>query len=146
MSFDQLRGPPTPGGDDDRERAAALKHDLGKYVAWRSANLPDDAWRGTPGVELLEALRADLLHTRSGPEGSEAAWSIFARLAEGWPQPWPAELEAVEQAIASLRSHEDALARGDAAALAPALASIRTAQQTIRAELATLVRRLAREA
>ena len=42
-----------------RERAAALKHDLGKYVAWRSANLPESAWSGELDATTRDALQAD---------------------------------------------------------------------------------------
>ena len=45
---------------DLRERAAALKHDLGKYVAWTSANLEDDVWDGPVRPELVDALRRDV--------------------------------------------------------------------------------------
>jgi len=135
-------------GDDreaQRELAAALKHDLGKYVAWRSANLGDAAWRAPVEPSTLEALQADVLRTRTAASGDEPAWALFERLARDWPRPWPAELDAVERAVAVLHGHEHALETGDARALSPALADIRAAQQTIRSELAALVRRLARE-
>ena len=138
-SVDETSGAPA------RELAAALKHDLGKYVAWRSANLPEAAWQGTASMATLEALRADLLHTRTAPTGDESAWVVFERHVSGWPQPWPAELVAVERALAVLRAHAPALQGGDIASVSAALAELRAAQLTIRSELAALVRRLARE-
>jgi hypothetical protein len=125
--------------EHERERAAALKHDLGKYVAWRSANLPESAWRGPAAPAIIEALQADILHTR----GDDAAWVVFDRLANEWPKPWPKELVAVERAVEVLRAQAEPLARGDANALA--LADLRAAQLAIRSELAALVRRLAQE-
>lgn len=132
-------------GESQRELAAALKHDLGKYVAWRSANLPESAWQGEPSPDTVAALQADILRTRSAPVGDEPAWGLFERHVGAWPRPWPDELVAVERAIATLRTHADALLAGDARALAPALPELRAAQSTIRSELAALVRRLARE-
>lgn len=128
-----------------RELAAALKHDLGKYVAWRSANLGDAAWRAPIEASTLEALQADVLRTRTASSGDESAWALFERLTREWRRPWPSELDAVERAVGLLRSHERALGDGDANALGSALAELRAAQQTIRTELAALVRRLARE-
>jgi hypothetical protein len=58
------------------ESAAKAKHDLGKYIAFQSRWLPDDA-----GVEdWTQALRSDLMETRRGPDGSEGAVEIWARL------------------------------------------------------------------
>ncbi|MBC8069381.1 MAG: hypothetical protein IAG13_13680 [Deltaproteobacteria bacterium] len=70
-------------GASRRELAAALKHDLGKYVAWRSANLPESAWQGTATAATLEALRADVLHTRTAASGDEPAWALFERHPHG---------------------------------------------------------------
>ena len=52
--------PLLPSDPEFRERIAALKHDLGKYVAWRSVNLPEEAWHGDPSEALVDALCADL--------------------------------------------------------------------------------------
>lgn len=128
-----------------RERVAALKHDLGKYVAWQSANFDDDAWTGPMSGMLAEALRSDVLRTRERAEGNQAAWEVWAVHTDDLPRPLPEpELEVVEQAVAVLRSHEDALRADQLDALAQARPAIRKAQQDIRAALRDLHRRLAR--
>ena len=130
-----------------RERAAALKHDLGKSVAWRSANFPDQAWTGPLSDELAEALRADLLATRSGPAGRETAWDVWARLTSDLPRPLAQpELVAVERAVEALRGFEPALRADDLEALAAARDQIRAAQTNIRAALRDFHRRMLREA
>ncbi|MBX7080348.1 MAG: hypothetical protein K1X88_14220 [Nannocystaceae bacterium] len=125
------------------ELAGALKHDLGKYVAWRSANLGEAEWSGPLQPALIEALCADLLRTRDAPEGAESAAMVFARLSAQWPRPWPDELAAVAAAVATLQQLEPALHARDGAAIARARPEIRAAQATIRSQLAALVRRLA---
>ena len=123
-----------------RELVAALKHDLAKYVAWRSANFGDDAWSGPMPEDFAQALRDDVLRTK----GSLTAWQVWdeAAAALGDPLPHP-ELRAVAQAVDVLRGHETAL-RGQNQALAAARGDIRDAQQTIRSQLRDLHRRLAR--
>jgi hypothetical protein len=132
--------------DSLRERVAALKHDLGKYVAWTSANLEDDAWAGPADESLLEALRADLLETRKRGDEVEAAWEVWARLTGDLPRPLDiAELVAVEEAVMTLREAEPALRARDTAALDEISADVRAAQLRIRRELSALNRRLAQE-
>jgi hypothetical protein len=129
-----------------RECVAALKHDLGKYVAWRSVNLPEEAWTGPPDDALVDALCADVLATRRTAAGDEAAWDVFANHTCALPRPWPApELAAVERAVEALRTCEPALRERDRDRLADLRGVIRGAQGTIRAELAALHRRLAKE-
>ena len=136
--------PLLPSDPEFRERVAALKHDLGKYVAWRSVNLPEDAWTAPPSDALVNALCADVLATKSTPAGDLAAWEVFDVLTRDVPRPWPApELAAVATAVERLQACGDALARRDAAAIAASRATIRAAQATIRRELAALHRRLA---
>ena len=137
MSFDVAYFP---------EQVAALKHDLGKYVAWMSANLGEDCWQGPVRDELIEALRRDILRTRSAADGaSEAAWELWSRFTADWPRPLPApELVEVEAAVAVLRAHAPALAAGDREIIAAARPQLRAAQQTIRAGLQQLHRRLQR--
>lgn len=126
-----------------QERAAALKHDLGKYVAWRSANFDDAAWSGPMDDAFVEALRDDLLRTRQRPEGDQAAWEVWAAHTHDLPQPLPEpELQAVAAAVAVLRAHEPALREPDRAALSRARPAIRKAQSDIRAALRDLHRRL----
>lgn len=58
------------------DAARAARHDLGKYVAASLRWLPPD-----PGTEALrEALCTDLRATRRGPQGTEDAWHLWARL------------------------------------------------------------------
>lgn len=126
------------------EQVAALKHDLGKYVAWMSANLGDEHWQGPLRDELFDALARDLLRTRTTADGAaEAAWDVWARFAAAWPSP-PSEPElvAVGSAVAVLRGFESALRSGDRSAIAAGRPAIRAAQQAIRSNLQQLSRRL----
>lgn len=60
----------------DPEALAIARHDLGKYIAMNLRWLPDD-----PSTEMLrEALRTDLLKTRSAPSGDEDALCLWKRL------------------------------------------------------------------
>jgi hypothetical protein len=129
-----------------RERAAALKHDLGKYVAWRSANLAEAAWSGPVTDELVEALHADLLTTRKAASRSESAWEVWARLTSDLPRPLEQpELVTVEEAVEALRSFEAALRDGDREALAAGREQIRAAQTRIRDALRDFHRRMLSE-
>lgn len=132
-------------GADLLERVAALKHDLGKYVAWTSANLDESLWDGPVGEELIEALRADLLETRKQGERREAAWEVWRAHRRELPRPLEPELEAVARAVDRLERVGPALAARDREALAGERGSIRAAQQDIRLQLRNLHRRLLRE-
>jgi hypothetical protein len=55
------------------EYVARIKHDLGKYVAFRIRWVGSDA----PLGERREAVAADLLSTRRGPEGERDAASLW---------------------------------------------------------------------
>jgi hypothetical protein len=124
-----------------RERVAALKHDLAKYVAWRSANFDDAAWAGPLSDDFADALRADVLRTR----GNDPAWIVWRRFADELPEALSEpELVAVAAAVAELEALAPALHEGGDA-LANARPTIRAAQQRIRSELAGLHRRLGRE-
>lgn len=122
-----------------RELIADLKHDLAKYVAWRSANYGDEAWEGPLTDEFAAALQEDVLRTK----GDLSAWQVWdaARPSLGDPLPHP-QLRRVHEAVALLRSHETAL-RGGGEALAAVRGAIRGAQQTIRSQLRELHRTLA---
>lgn len=125
-----------------RELVAALKHDLAKYVAWRSANFGDDAWEG-PGpmqADFARALQDDVLRTK----GELTAWQVWDEAAAnlGDPLPHP-ELEAVARAVDVLRGHESALRAGNEA-LSAVRGEIRDAQLSIRSQLRDLHRKLAR--
>ncbi|MEZ4241294.1 MAG: hypothetical protein R3F59_35080 [Myxococcota bacterium] len=56
---------------------AALRHDLGKYVAMQVRSLP----AGADPESLREALRDDVARTRRGPSGTTDAGAVFAELA-----------------------------------------------------------------
>lgn len=124
------------------EQVAALKHDLGKYVAWTSANLDDALWDGPIGDELITALRADLLQTRKHGERREAAWEVWRSFEPELPRPLEPELEAVAKAVAQLEQVGSALAADDRQAIARARTHIRAAQRDIRTQLLELHRRL----
>lgn len=125
-------------------QVAALKHDLGKYVAWMSANLDASCWQGPVRDELIDALDRDLLRTRTPAEGPpEPAWELWARLASALPRPWTdTELHEVDAAVAVLRGAEPALRARDREALADQRGAIRAAQQKIRGALQQLHRKL----
>ncbi len=61
---------------DPAAALAAVRHDLGKYIALNLRWLPDNP----PIEELRDALRLDLLATRSGPDGTEDAVTLWRRL------------------------------------------------------------------
>ena len=129
-----------------RERVAALKHDLAKYVAWTSANLGDELWQGPLSSELVEALRDDILCTRRGRgrEGAESAWEVWESLSADLPRPLEGELRDVERAVDTLRAMGPLLQARDPA-LAEYRNEIRAAQQGIRRHLRSLHRRLMQE-
>ena len=86
---------------------ARLKHDLGKYVAFQQRWLGEDP----DPAELLEALRADLLATRRGPEGETSAVEV-------WRAARPVLLgeRAVDGVTVDLRLDEDVAALSEAVA------------------------------
>jgi hypothetical protein len=141
-------------GDSLIERVAALKHDLGKYVAWTSANLEDRVWTGPLVDELIDALRADLLETRKSGARRDTAWEVWAAHRVGLPDPLEPELELVAAGVAVLERVGPALrepAQGEQlgedqrASIARERPNIRAAQQDIRNALRDLHRRLLRE-
>lgn len=128
------------------ERVAALKHDLGKYVAWASANLDDGTWKRLPvSDELMAALRADLLETRKHADRRETAWEVWQGFRAELSGELEPELVAVADAVAVLEGIGPALRANDRDALAGELDNIRAAQQEIRNQLRDLHRRLVRE-
>jgi hypothetical protein len=130
------------GEVDLREVVAALKHDLGKYVAWRSTNLE---FEGELDDERVEALQADVLRTRTTRTGEVlTAWEVWDAAQARLPEPLEPELGRVRDAVESLRGMASELRRGDAVELQPLVSSILAAQAEIRAELRSLHRRLAR--
>lgn len=127
------------------EAVAALKHDLGKYSSWVSANLPESAWTGPVSDALVDALQSDLLRTRTRADGGpEAAWEVWERLGAPLAPFVEPELAAVAAAVGVLRSAEVPLRAGDRGAVGSLRGSLRRAQQEIRASLQQLHRRLLR--
>jgi len=137
-----LRTVPAPIQAELLEQVAALKHDLGKYVAWTSANLDDALWEGPLGDELMSALRADLLETRKHGDFREAAWEVWRSYELALPRPFEPELQAVAEAVAELERVGVALVAEDRLAISEARPRIRSAQQSIRRHLLELHRRL----
>ena len=129
------------------QQVAVLKHDLGKYVAWMSANLDEAHWTGPVQDDLLDALSRDLLRTRTPASGPpEPAWALWDRLSAELPRPWPAtELAEVDAAVAVLRRIEPALRARDRSSVAALRTDVRAAQRTIRSALQQLHRRLQAE-
>ncbi|MEM6995012.1 MAG: hypothetical protein AAF721_31150 [Myxococcota bacterium] len=123
------------------EQVAALKHDLGKYVAWMSANLEESAWTGPVEPLLVSALQSDILATKKGSDGDRAAWEVWAQHAAAMPRPFdPPELSDVDDAVGVLRSAEAVLRAGDDEGIGQRRAAIRDAQRTIRSALASAYR------
>jgi hypothetical protein len=123
------------------DRAAALKHDLAKYVAWRSANLGDDAWVGPLSDEWVSAIRDDLLATRTRDGQAECASEVWARL--GVPlrrEASSTELDTIAGAMEIVARAEAALRAEDRAQLSALRGDLRDAQQRIRQACAALVR------
>lgn len=125
------------GDECFRALVADLKHDLGKYVAWRTANHPElwsGDWEESAWNEptFVEALQADILQTL----GRRSAWEIWDAHTKTWPRPWPCEpMTEVEQAVEVLRKHENLLRAGPSIELVAAHPCLVRAQRTIREEL-----------
>jgi len=119
------------------QAAKAAKHDLGKYVAFQLRWLAPDA---SP-AELLDALRADVLQTRRGPDGIESAPELWDRLrpplAALGPDP---DLQAVDRAVAALAAAAPAIADGSIDA--PAMQAAADHARAVAKHLAALVKRL----
>lgn len=119
------------------EAAAAAKHDLGKYVAFQARWLAPDA----SDADRLEALQADVLHTRRSAEGSEDAPSLWRRLRPGLAAlEADADLVAVDQAISALTTHVPGLTAGTLAG--EDLQHCATQARAVATHLAALHRRL----
>ncbi|MCO4743199.1 MAG: hypothetical protein KC912_00320 [Proteobacteria bacterium] len=103
-----------------RDHAARIKHDLGKYVAFQARWLPDDP----ADDELREALVADLLSTRRGPDGSMDALQVWDAFRAPLVGDEPLEEVSVDlsehrafveldQSMTALRVHVEALRAGE---------------------------------
>jgi hypothetical protein len=129
---------------------AALRHDLGKYVALQVRSLPPDP----EPDELRAALVADLVRTRRGPDGVTDASAVFAALAPALRGEAPlssgervdlrgnADFDALAAAMARLEQAIPALREGGGCDLARAAADAIEASERCRA----LHRRLQLEA
>jgi len=137
-------GPADMTAEAVRACVDGLRHDLGKYVAWISANLPDEAFGPPPSPEAVAALQADVLATRRDRSGRPlAAWEVYERWVAGIAdEDVRAALAPVTRAVDTLRAAGPALARGDGSALAAHIPAIRAAQRVIRAKLRALSRSL----
>jgi hypothetical protein len=88
--------------------ATQAKHDLGKYIAFQSRWLPDNATL----QDWHQALQADLLQTRKGPKGTEGAVAIWADLQSGFSalgddpdiQSVQAAMDRIQAQIADLKA------------------------------------------
>ena len=70
-----MRGEFTP---DLVDRIQALKHDLGKYVAWRSANLSEEEWTAASDI-ATDSVRRDVLRTKTTAAGEVLpAWEVLS--------------------------------------------------------------------
>lgn len=59
------------------QRFMSLKHDLGKYIAWQSANVEEEEW-WTGSERLTASIQRDLLRTRTSRDGvPQPAWDVY---------------------------------------------------------------------
>ena len=127
------------------ERLMSLKHDLGKYVAWQSANLEEAEWR-EGSARLTRAVQQDVLGTRTTRGGaSQPAWIVYEMGVAGMSlaerEQTSPELGRVEERVRWMQSIEGGLTSGDALNDRELRAKMQEAQQEIRACLSALVRR-----
>ena len=130
------------------ERLMSLKHDLGKYVAWQSANLDDEEWRDG-SARLTAAVRRDILGTRPTRDGvRRPAWVIYEAGVEGMTaaereQSAP-ELGRIEAHVRWMESLGERLTSGAALDDREVRMRMLAAQREIRASLRELVQRARR--
>ncbi|MFO0573032.1 MAG: hypothetical protein U1A78_03460 [Polyangia bacterium] len=106
----------------DRELAARLAHDVGKYLARTARNLPADGGERLEGP-LLAMLVTDLYGAPGGVRPRQRFTALAAELvaAGAAPRPLGLSLDEVAQALARL----DALEAGVRAGEGPAVAEAR---------------------
>jgi len=91
-----------------REAAAKAKHDLGKYIAFQTRWLPEDANH----QDWTKALYSDLVQTRRGPNGVESAVAIWERIRSDFAALGKDDdVSGVDDAIAAIRELMPALER-----------------------------------
>ena len=132
------------------DRICALKHDLGKYVAWRSANLTEEEWRDA-GPEAQAAVRNDILRTKTLGDGTElSAWMVLRMSLDAFSDHERTvaspELNLVCRNVEVLESLEGDIVSGDAVVHQEIQTRLRQAQAEIRNSLSALVRRARQEA
>ena len=131
------------------DRLQALKHDLGKYVAWRSANLSEEEWAAASEL-ATDAVRHDVLRTKTTAAGDTLpAWEVLSSALRTFSPPERAaaspELDRVCEQVGALRELESDIRSGDAVRDADSRARIREAQSSIRQSLRALLRRAREE-
>ena len=94
------------------EHARRLRHDLGKYVSLQVRWVGE----GASPDDLREALMADLLATRRGPDGATDALTLWAELRADWRGDWAndPDVRRIEHAMAALEPVVAALRAGTA--------------------------------
>jgi hypothetical protein len=127
------------------ERLMSLKHDLGKYIAWQSANLEETEWRDG-SARLTRAVQRDVLGTRTSRDGAnQPAWVVYeagvAGMSAAEREQTSPELGRVEARVRWMQSIEGAITSGDALSDRNVRAEMQGAQREIRACLSALVRR-----
>jgi hypothetical protein len=127
------------------ERLMSLKHDLGKYVAWHSANLEDEEWRDG-SVRLTAAVQRDVLSTRTTSDGlAQPAWVVFEACVEGMTdverERCAPELARVDAHVRWMKSIGAGLTSGESLDDHEIRAQMLSAQGEIRGALSELVRR-----
>lgn len=111
------------------ELAQRLKHDLGKYIRFRTGWVGPDA----SVDERRAALVADVHETRKGPDGSMDAQTVWREALEAWGDPWP---EASRQRLEHIR---------DAMGELEALGDLREADEAVVMEAERVVAIVAEE-
>jgi hypothetical protein len=112
-----------PGGRDDRDLAARLVHDVGKYVARTARNVVGQEW----APDLIAMLCRDLYEL---PRGRASA--VFADLATAFEGARPA-LERVRSMLAEIDGLEAGVRRGEPESLARAARAALAVEEALRA-------------
>jgi hypothetical protein len=116
----------TASAAETHRLAAAMLHDVGKYVARTARNLRD----GQP-IEgpLAEMLLRDVFETWRGRRASERFEALATELARAMPDP---RIDAVRADLAAIDAAEDAARRGEPAALRTIAERARAVEDALR--------------
>ena len=136
---------PSDRRSEELELAAALKHDLGKSIAWETAMI-DATKRCAPGSrQLHRAIRQDLVRTRRGSDGSTRnaleIWNEFLPELQSERFREFVELRLVADQLQVIQSLWPVLV-DDSADLVPHVETLLKAQFEIREALVAFQRRL----